>query len=67
MIMPTKKADLLHQDVSEKVISRLSHEAEDRLQSQGRKTTLRSLSYLKFAFENRRGSAMIVRTEPDIS
>ena len=64
--MSTKKADLLHQDVSETDISRLSHEAENRLHSQSRNASLRSLSYLKFAFENRRGSTMIVKTEPEI-
>lgn len=64
--MSKQKADWLHQDVSEKDISRLSDEAETRFQSQGRSTTLRSLSYLKFAFENRRGSTMIVKTEPEI-
>lgn len=64
--MSTKKTGLLYQDVSEKDVARLSNEAENRLHAQSRNVTLRSLSYLKFAFENYRGSGMIVKTESDI-
>ena len=64
--MPTNKADLLHRNVSEVDISRLSDEAEKRLRSQSKNETLRSLSYLKFAFQNRNGSTVLVKTDPEI-